>query len=572
MDKSWKVRKMSIRSKILLPVSIVIILICALIVFFSYQDAKEGLVKLAVEEAKLSAEVTADQLDYPLLEAIQENPEDEEAVSAMKESLRGFASKYGIKFLYTLYTDGSGVYYQVSGDYEEYGEEFDYSYAELKTVFDGNVFSQDFIDDTEDGKLISSYVPIKDPNGQTFLVLGSDYDAAAIAASLQEMLVRMILIGAICMVISLILINILIAGITKGLKVVNEKIYDLVHNEGDLTQELDVHSGDELELIAGNVNELLAYIRKIMLNISKNSTNLNVSSQKVSEDLTEAKDGITDVSATMEQMSAAMEETTASLNLINTSVNQVTDAVDGVAEKADEESMFTEDIQKRALDIRAQALETQEQMKVRASAMAEEVNDKIEQSKAVEQISTLTENIISITGQTNLLALNASIEAARAGEAGRGFAVVAEEIGKLATDSAAAAADIEKVSKNVTAAVDALAKQAREMLNFLEEATMKGYSNLVEVSENYREDAESLNKVMQEFASTSDGLRQNIDVIRDSIEAVNVAVEESAKGVVSVSEMSVTLTNNMTDIGGEADNNRNIVKKLDHEVRRFKLE
>ena len=35
---------------------------------------------------------------------------------------------------------------------------------------------------------------------------------------------------------------------------VNAKIYDLVHNEGDLTQKLDVRSGDALELIAGNVN------------------------------------------------------------------------------------------------------------------------------------------------------------------------------------------------------------------------------------------------------------------------------------------------------------------------------
>lgn len=59
--------------------------------------------------------------------------------------------------------------------------------------------------------------------------------------------------------------------------------------------------------------------------------------------------------------------------------------------------------------------------------MAQKLNEKIEQSQAVQEIAQLTANIIEITDQTNLLALNASIEAARAGEAGKGFAVVAEK-------------------------------------------------------------------------------------------------------------------------------------------------
>ena len=58
------------------------------------------------------------------------------------------------------------------------------------------------------------------------------------------------------------------------------------------------------------------------------------------------------------------------------------------------------------------------------------LNQAIEESKSVDQVNSLTDDILSISAQTNLLALNASIEAARAGEAGKGFAVVADEISK----------------------------------------------------------------------------------------------------------------------------------------------
>ncbi len=571
MEKNWKVRTLSIKGKILFPTSIVIVITCALIVFFSYRDAERGMVQLAVEEATLCAEMTADQIDHRALHQIDDKA-DEKENERMRENLKTFADKYGIKFLYTLYTDKNKVYYQVSSDYEEYGDEFDYPYSELKTVFEGNIYSQDFIDDTEDGMLITAYVPIYDLEGNITLILGSDYDAGYISNELHNMLIRMIMIGVICMVIAIILINILVAGITKGLKSVDTKIYDLVHNEGDLTQKLEVASGDELELIAGNVNELLAYIREIMLNIADNSEKLKGSSKTVVEDLKAAKDSIADVSATMEQMSAAMQETTASLNMVDDSVNQVSDAVEGVATKAEEGRVNTEAIQKKALEIQSKAIETQKQMKVRSDAMAEEVSDKIERSKAVEEIRELTEKIIQITGQTNLLALNASIEAARAGEAGKGFAVVASEIGKLASDSAEAAAGIEEVSSDVLLAVEALAAQAKEMLVFLEDTTMKGYSDLVEVSENYRNDAASIYRVMQEFAFTSDELQKNISMIREAIDSVNVAVEESTHGVVNVAEMSVNLTEAVKDIDNQANDNMDIARILNDEVQRFKLE
>lgn len=569
-----RTRRLTIRAKILIPSVIIVVLVCGLMGYNSYTRFEESMVRMGVEEADMAATIVADSLDANLVSEVTVGSEGTQVYQNLQGDLRKKQKACGIAFLYTLYTDGKKVYYGVDSDEDaaKVGDEFADSYAELEPVFGGKEYIQNYIDHTEDGDLITVYKPIEDNAGKVVAILGCDYDASSIAAELQKAVAQTLQIGGICLILAILILTIIISRITKGLMQVNAKIYDLVHNEGDLTQKLDVRSGDELELIAGNVNELLAYIRKIMIGISSGSMRLMSTSRKMVDHLSSADESITDVSATMQEMSAAMEETTSSLNQITEAIDEIYSSVERIAGNADAGKVSSQEMESRASGANDAAAEGQKKANIETEKMAASLNEKIVRSRSVEQIEVLTSNIIEITEQTNLLALNASIEAARAGEAGRGFAVVADEIGKLAGNSADAAAKIRQVSAEVIQAVDELAEGAGQIIEFVRNATEEGFGGLVATSENYATDANAMRAMMEQFAQTAEELRSTMDGIRESISAVNIAVEESAKGIAGVSESSVQLTGNVNEIQSEASDNNGVAEDLATEVGRFKLE
>lgn len=571
-----KVRKMSIRVKLLAPVMVVILAVCSLLSAFAYMTVQEEMISMGQMQSKTVAALAAANLDAEVIAQITEpGMESSDLYKSQQDVLIRVQEKGNVLYIYTLYTDGETVYYGVDADTTEtacaIGEEFEIAYSELASVFAGETYVEDAIDESDGEALLTSYAPIVTEDGSVVAILGCDYDASNILYELEDTQSKTMALTVEGLVVSMLLVFFSINRIVKGLNSVNNKLYDLVNNEGDLTQKLDVKSGDELELIANNVNAMLEYIRSIMLNIAGNSNQLSSSSKLMASSLSATQTNITDVSATMEEMSAGMEETSAALIEINDSINDIAVEVENINNRAIEGRTSSDDIMDKAASVYQNAIVEQEAAKKSAAEMSVSVNEKIEKSKAVETISTLTDNIISITSQTNLLSLNASIEAARAGEAGRGFAVVADEIGKLATNSAEAAAEIQMVSKQVIDAVNELATEAEKMIKFMDETAMTGYEKLLETSKDYQNDVGEMNEMMTEFAASSEGLKGNIESIKEAVGSVNIAIEENTRGINNVSEATVNITSSVDDIGMEANSNMDIANGLDTEVNRFKL-
>lgn len=570
-----KTRKLGIKAKLLLPVITINVLLCITIVTALSIRLRNSMVEMGREQAMIAAEFSVSRINGTSIKGIK--PGDEETSKYLKiaKTLKEIKEETNILYSYILYTDGNKVFYKaVSEDEIEdnyIGEEFEVSYDILKQAFDGISFSEPGIADTEFGKLITSYVPIRDELNEVIAVLGCDYDASVIVQRIEMNIELAVIIGLISVVGSIIICSLIISRVTRGLLTVNDRIYDLVHNKGDLTQIIKMKTGDEMELISENVNELLAYIRSIMIHISDSSSNLMESSECIVKSLDDAQGSVENVSATMEEMSAGMEETTASLNQVTESIQEIYRFIESIYGQAEAGLEFTEKIDTNATQICSEAMKERSRIKDEVDQMILTVQNSIEQSRNVKQINELVENIIGITKQTNLLALNASIEAARAGESGRGFAVVAEEIGSLAANSAKIAAQINGVSEKVIVAVDELSNKSTEMLSFVNEKAMRGYNQLVETSDSYSKDASKMMNMMLEFRENSKELQNTMDYIRKAIAEVNLAVEDSANGVQHVTEMTVNLVGNMSDISEEVGKNQIISNELNDEVHKFKI-
>ena len=350
-----------------------------------------------------------------------------------------------------------------------------------------------------------------------------------------------------------------IAGTNKQIRNI---ISDIDRNEGDLTKRVNIATIREVAELGNGFNTFMDKLQNILKLIIENTNEMRVVVDEVQESVRTSNDSASDLSAVTEELAATMQEVGNSTGVINRNVDSVRSEVEEIADKSSSINEYSKGMKVNADKMENDAKSTMQETGTKVQEILDVLNRAIEDSKSVDQVNSLTNEILSISSQTNLLALNASIEAARAGEAGKGFAVVADEIRQLADSSRDTANRIQEINVVVTQAVHNLAGNANNLVEYLNESILPEFGNFVESGVQYRENAAYIEGVMNEFTEKTDALKKAMDEIATSINTITNAIDEGAEGVNGAAESTQMLVVDMEKISNRMDVNEKIAGVL----------
>lgn len=351
--------------------------------------------------------------------------------------------------------------------------------------------------------------------------------------------------------------------ITYAKKEIGDIIASLDAGKGDLTKRITIRSDDEIADLGKGINTFMDKLQDILRMIIENARQMEDVVSGVQESVRNSNDSASDLSAVTEEIAATMTEVGSSAGAININTEDVRAEVEAIATKSNSISEYSKEMKAHADSMEKAARTNMEETGSKVNEILEVLNEAIEDSKSVDQVNNLTNDILSISSQTNLLALNASIEAARAGEAGRGFAVVADEIRQLADSSRETANRIQEINSIVTQAVHNLAGNANNLVEYMKDYILPEFDDFVQSGVQYRENATYIENVMSEFTGKTDDLRSAMDDIASAISAITGAIDEGARGVNGAAQSTQVLVGDMETISDRMEENQKIAEALE---------
>lgn len=371
-----------------------------------------------------------------------------------------------------------------------------------------------------------------------------------------------------------IFIGSLTMGITRGiLKVLNitkEQMGKLA--KGDFSSEIPQHfleRKDDLGELATAMEEMRNATKLLIGSVKDEAINIGKVVKDVNERVVILNGEIEEAASTTEELSAGMEETAASSEEMAATSREIQHAVKNIAEKSHQGAGQAVKINERAATIKLETQKARDKSVMIHEQIQDKLNAALKNAQVASEIQGLSDSIMRITAQTNLLALNASIEAARAGEAGKGFSVVAAEINNLANQSKGTVTQIQEITGQVMDAVNNLAENSKELLEYVATDVSKDYEVFLEVADTYSEDANYVDELVTDFSSTAQELLASIDNIMVAIDEVARAATEGAMGTTNIAEKNTNMMETSSKVVAEVQASMKSSLVLQEEISRF---
>jgi methyl-accepting chemotaxis protein len=307
--------------------------------------------------------------------------------------------------------------------------------------------------------------------------------------------------------------------------------------EGDLTRTVKVEGDGEMGRLLGSLARMTQSLGGLIGRIQAAGERLSNVESDATAALSRQDRAVRSVSGSANEIAAAVTE-------ISTTGEQLLDATSSVT-----------GIAREAAEVAEQGRGGLQSMTASMEHLDEAMNAFTRKLATISQrasgITSVVTTIAKVAEQTNLLSVNATIEAEKAGESGRGFRIVAQEIRRLADQTALSTKDIERMVRDMQAAV---ASGTMEMDRFRNEVSGR-IGEVAEVSEKLGRIIEPVQSVTRALETVHEGMQAQsagARQIRDAMETLRADAGESAASLAANTASLAELRRAIVELNAEA--------------------
>lgn len=426
----------------------------------------------------------------------------------------------------------------------------------IADVMAGNSGSQKMKNDGESYFVSYASIPLKGES-DSWSVITLHKESSAMAVVYRIILIA-IFIAVLIIAVAAFVITLLARKLTKPVVTITELIKNA--SDGDFTVRAPEDGLDEIGTLSKSLNKMTAKISVILSKLTG-----------ITGEVVQSSGNLKDIETEADSISKAVREISDGTERQNDEIHQVFMKAEALEENFGQlqkkNSLLLQDAQNTMLS-GENGMAGVSELKAQNESASQRMTVAFEKIHLLEdrsqKISGILNTINEISSQTGLLALNASIEAARAGEQGKGFSVVAESIGKLATDSTSATADIEKIIEELCTDISDTVANIETIRNSIEGQTkvvdkvQDTFTDFRVLAEKTKESVRDIEQLVGDMHESNHSVVQAVEKIRNisanTAELTDKAadsLEEQLHGIQNVSERIDALSQVSTEMQQE---------------------